>query len=66
MTIKIPVSVGELFDKITILQNKLKKITDPIKLNNVKKEYNFLTEIAVKIDKNYHASKHPRIYWRII
>lgn len=55
MTIKIPVSVGELFDKITILQNKLEKITDPTKLNNVKKEYIFLTEIAAEIDKDYQA-----------
>lgn len=55
MTIKIPVSVGELFDKITILQNKLEKITDDTKLNNVKKEYDFLTEIAFEIDKNYQA-----------
>jgi len=53
MSVMIPVSVGELFDKITILQIKLQKITDISKLKNIKKEYDFLVEIASKIDANF-------------
>jgi len=30
------ISVGELYDKITILNIKLKKINDPNKLKNIK------------------------------
>jgi len=43
------ISVGELFDKITILNIKLKKINDPEKLTNVKTELDILTEQSNKI-----------------
>ncbi len=39
MIIKIPVSLGELIDKITILSIKLEKITSPEKNKLIKKEY---------------------------
>lgn len=58
MSVMIPVSVGELFDKITILQIKLQKITDISKLNNIKKEYDFLVEIATKIDADFLSNSH--------
>jgi hypothetical protein len=58
MSVLIPVSVGELFDKITILQIKLQKITDISKLNNIKKEYDFLVEIATKIDADFLSNSH--------
>ncbi len=38
------ISVGELFDKITILEIKKSKIKDKDKLNNIKKELNSLNE----------------------
>lgn len=38
------ISVGELFDKITILQIKKSKIKDKNKLSNVEKELNSLNE----------------------
>jgi vacuolar-type H+-ATPase subunit I/STV1 len=38
----IPVSVGELADKITILQIKSERIADPAKLTNVRSELNAL------------------------
>lgn len=51
--IYIPISLGELVDKVTILQIKINKITDIEKLQNVKKEYNLLEEIMLKyFDKN--------------
>jgi len=41
--INIPVSVGELVDKITILKIKLTQIKDKEKLINVQKEHDTLT-----------------------
>jgi vacuolar-type H+-ATPase subunit I/STV1 len=43
------ISVGELFDKITILNIKTKKIHDSEKLNNIKKELSFLNHQASSI-----------------
>ena len=42
--ILIPVSVGELFDKFTILSIKLIKITDPTKKKILKTEFNLLED----------------------
>ena len=39
-----PISIGELFDKLTILQIKIKKI-EGIKLNNIKNEIIQLEEV---------------------
>lgn len=41
--ISAPVSFGELIDKITILQIKSERMTDPDKLNNVRHELDVLT-----------------------
>lgn len=40
--LEIPISVGELFDKISILQIKLQRILDKEKLENIKHELNLL------------------------
>ena len=48
MLINIPVSVGELVDKITILEIKKIKIKDKNKLLNVNREYKYLREILRK------------------
>tara|TARA_B110000444_G_scaffold16235_1_gene13978 strand:+ start:121 stop:507 length:387 start_codon:yes stop_codon:yes gene_type:complete len=45
MLIKIPVSVGELADKITILEIKKKKIADKKKLKRIINELIFLNDI---------------------
>ena len=50
MKILAEISVGELFDKITILNIKAKKIHDSAKLNNIKKELNFLNHQASSIN----------------
>ena len=44
--INIPVSVGELIDKITILKIKLTQIKDKEKLINVQKEHDALTSLS--------------------
>jgi hypothetical protein len=42
----IPVSFGELFDKISILKIKSIKFSDPVKLLNVNKEFEKLMSVA--------------------
>lgn len=41
----VPVSVGELIDKITILEIKLEHIADPEKLNNIRTELQVLRTV---------------------
>jgi len=45
---QIEVSIGEIVDKLSILQIKLENITDEGKLVNVKKEFNYLYDIVFK------------------
>ena len=45
---QIEVSIGEIVDKLSILQIKLENITDEGKLVNVKKEFNYLYNIVFK------------------
>lgn len=40
--IRVPVSMGELLDKLTILEIKSERIDDPEKLRNVERELNLL------------------------
>jgi adenine C2-methylase RlmN of 23S rRNA A2503 and tRNA A37 len=42
----IEVSVGEFIDKITILDIKMERISDPNKFKNIKSEYDKLCSIA--------------------
>ena len=49
MKILAEISVGELFDKITILNIKLNKINDPNKLKNIKIELDALVEQSNKL-----------------
>jgi hypothetical protein len=50
MMVSIEVSVGELFDKITILKIKQKKLTDKEQLANVNKELEYLEDKAFTND----------------
>ena len=45
MSINIELSVGELLDKITILQIKAERISEQAKLENINKELQILTAI---------------------
>lgn len=51
MTISVPVSFGELVDKITILEIKANKILDSKKLKNINNELKALLKVLEKIDK---------------
>ena len=42
--IKVPISPGELLDKITILRIKAQRMSDPVKLSNVRLELRTLEE----------------------
>ena len=48
MLIKIPVSTGELIDKITILEIKKIKVNDKLKLADIRNEHKYLKSILVK------------------
>ena len=51
MKVYVQISVGELFDKITILKIKTEKVKDEIKLNNIKLELDILNKEAQKITR---------------
>ncbi len=52
MLIKIPVSVGELFDKITILKIKAARLSDAGQLENVRRELAELEAVAVAVPES--------------
>jgi hypothetical protein len=58
--ISVPVSVGELIDKLSILQVKKTKISDEIKLKFVNKEFEILHDLSsihlnnLEIESLYH------------
>lgn len=54
MSIEIKISVGELLDKITILQIKLARIAAPDKLRNIRTELRALSKI-------WQASAYARV-----
>ena len=55
MMVSIEVSVGELFDKITILRIKQKKLTDESQLANVNKELEYLEDKAFTNDPEVNS-----------
>ncbi|MDO1558866.1 DUF6165 family protein [Brevundimonas sp. 2R-24] len=50
MEVLVPVSVGELIDKITILRIKAERISDPAKVANVRTELEQLTATAERLN----------------
>lgn len=70
--IQIPVSIGELIDKLSILQIKKNKITNPEKLVQVKKEFELLYNQSaeylndMQIENLYHELVKVNTYlWDI-
>ena len=57
--ISIPISVGELIDKISILKIKKKKIFNKVKRKNIVKELNFLEKIY---KSNFTKNKKIKLY----
>lgn len=46
----VKISVGEVVDKTTILHIKKDRISDPVKLANIVKEYEYLCSVLQKIN----------------
>jgi hypothetical protein len=65
MQVSIPVSIGELFDKVSILQNKLRYISEPSKHINIPKEWSLLCKIAKEIDPKYEEDKNYLLLFSI-
>ena len=61
MKILAEISVGELFDKITILNIKTQRIQDSEKLTNIKSELNFLNNQASNINVKDQESLNQNI-----
>ena len=59
MTLLIPVSVGELIDKITILEIKAKRIKDAAKLANVTQELAALMAVVADQGLGYPSGCWP-------
>ena len=53
---KVEVSNGELMDKLSILELKLKNITDPKKLRNVNTEFNELNPLVKQLYKKHNPT----------
>lgn len=62
MKINIPISVGELLDKITILQIKSIKIKEEQKLINIKKELEELERVSLDNKLQSKPLYEPYIY----
>ena len=58
---KIEVSNGEILDKLSIIEIKLEKITDPAKRRNLEKEYKILEAVAGEI-----LPKDHRLYQALL
>jgi hypothetical protein len=57
MQILIPISPGELIDRLTILEVKADRLTDPIKLRAVNGEYSRLHAVFVDLDLTEAGSR---------
>lgn len=59
--VSVPVSIGELFDKITILEIKSERLVDPSKLANVRHELGSLRAVAAPIADQHVGELPPLI-----
>ena len=61
MEVNVPVSVGELLDKLSIVEIKIKNISDSQKLEYLNKEFNLLKEKADDV-KSMNTQKYDEFY----
>lgn len=61
MQIKIPVSIGELIDKITILEIKSKKIQNVKKLTNINNELSSLNSVLINTQINLDSLENYKL-----
>tara|TARA_Y100000768_G_C23817168_1_gene604704 strand:- start:43 stop:435 length:393 start_codon:yes stop_codon:yes gene_type:complete len=65
MNIEIPISYGELLDKLSILEIKKEKITDKSKLENIEHEFNILKKLSDAIKQNF-KEEYDNLYTLLI
>ena len=65
LLIKVPVSLGELVDKITILRIKQEFMTDAEKLANVTNEYNMLVAIPEYVAVKYTIAEQEEALLKV-
>ena len=53
MKIEVPISIGELFDKFSILEIKKDKIQDEKKLELINEEISLLSKSIIDVIKNH-------------
>ena len=63
--LQVNISVGELLDKMSILEIKSIKISNPQKKENIKKEYDLLNEKA-QIIKEGNKEKFEELYKKLL
>jgi hypothetical protein len=61
MIVHAPISVGELVDKITILELKLEFLTDSKKLENVRNELTHLNTILTSLNISNIVDNHENL-----
>jgi len=61
MEVNVPVSIGELLDKLSIVEIKIKNISDSKKLEYLNKEFNLLKEKADDV-KSINSQKYNEFY----
>ena len=61
MEVNVPVSVGELLDKLSIVEIKIKNISDSQKLEYLNNEFNLLKEKADDV-KSINTQKYDEFY----
>ena len=49
MNVRVEISIGEFFDKLTILEIKRSRIKDPVKLENIEREFNGLNHLLKEL-----------------
>ena len=65
LLIKVPVSLGELVDKITILRIKQACMTDIEKLSNVTHEYNILVVVPEYVAVKDIIAEHEEAFQKV-
>jgi hypothetical protein len=65
MKIKVQISIGELFDKISILEIKKNMISDPTKISNILKELITLQKVSEKKNLPYKKDANYKKLFKV-
>ena len=65
MKIEIPISCGELIDKLTILEIKLINVKDDEKKKHIQNEYDYLSNVSQKLQE-VDLEKYKNFYTKLL